>query len=80
MKRLSILFTLLLFVSIGLQAQGLQITGKVASADDGSALPGVTVIVKGTTVGAVTDFEGKYNIVVPEGNETLVFSFVGMQP
>ncbi len=79
MKRLSILFTLLMFVSLGLWAQGLQITGNVVSADDGSALPGVTVIVKGTTVGAVTDFEGKYTITVPEGNETLVFSFVGMQ-
>ncbi len=79
MKRLSILFTLLLFVSFGLWAQGLQITGNVVGADDGSALPGVTVIVKGTTVGAVTDFEGKFSITVPEGNETLVFSFVGMQ-
>ena len=78
MKRLSILFTLLLFASIGLQAQG-QITGNVASAEDGAALPGVTVIVKGTTVGAVSDFEGNYVIVVPDGSNTLVFSFVGMQ-
>jgi len=79
MKRLSILFTLLLFVSIGLQAQGQQITGTVVSAEDGSALPGVTVIVRGTTVGAVTDFEGHYEITVPEGSGVLVFSFVGMQ-
>ncbi len=79
MKRLSILFTLLLFAAIGLQAQGLQVTGNVVSVEDGSALPGVTVVVRGTTVGAVTDFEGKYEIVVPEGNEILVFSFVGMQ-
>jgi TonB-dependent starch-binding outer membrane protein SusC len=79
MKRLSILFTLLLFVSIGLQAQGQQITGTVVSAEDGSALPGVTVIVKGTTVGAVTDFEGHYEITVPQGSDILVFSFVGMQ-
>ena len=79
MKRLSILFTLLLFVSIGLQAQGQQITGTVVSAEDGSALPGVTVIVRGTTVGAVTDFEGHYEITVPQGSDVLVFSFVGMQ-
>ncbi|MEZ5070964.1 MAG: carboxypeptidase-like regulatory domain-containing protein [Bacteroidales bacterium] len=64
---------------LGLRAQDLQITGTVVSADDGSALPGVTVVVKGTTVGAVTDFEGKYTIVAPAGSETLVFSFVGMQ-
>ena len=79
MKRLSILFTLLLFVSIGLQAQGQQITGTVVSAEDGSALPGVTVIVRGTTVGAVTDFEGHYEITAPQGSGVLVFSFVGMQ-
>ncbi|MFO7670573.1 MAG: TonB-dependent receptor [Bacteroidales bacterium] len=79
MKRLSILFALLMFVSFGLQAQGTEITGSVVSAADGSALPGVTVIVKGTTVGAVTDFEGKYSIGVPDGKGTLLFSFVGMQ-
>jgi TonB-dependent starch-binding outer membrane protein SusC len=79
MKRLSILFTLLLFAGLGLWAQGLQITGNVVSAEDGSALPGVTVVVKGTTVGAVTDFEGKFEITVPEGSGILVFSFVGMQ-
>ena len=60
MKRLSILCALLMFVSIGLRAQGLEITGNVVGANDGSALPGVTVVVKGTTVGAVTDFEGNY--------------------
>jgi len=78
MKRLSILFTLLLFACIGLQAQG-QITGNVSSVEDGTALPGVTVVVKGTTVGAVTDFDGNYVIVVPDGSNTLIFSFVGMQ-
>ncbi len=79
MKRLSILFALLMFVSFGLQAQGTEITGSVVSAADGAALPGVTVIVKGTTVGAVTDFEGKYSIGVPDGKGSLLFSFVGMQ-
>ena len=79
MKRLSILCALLMFVSIGLRAQGLEITGNVVGANDGSALPGVTVVVKGTTVGAVTDFEGNYSIVAPEGSKMLVFSFVGMQ-
>jgi TonB-linked SusC/RagA family outer membrane protein len=68
-----------MFVSFGLQAQGTEITGSVVSAADGAALPGVTVIVKGTTVGAVTDFEGKYSIGVPDGKGSLLFSFVGMQ-
>lgn len=79
MKRFVFLFALLVFAFNGLQAQGLQITGNVTGADDGSALPGVSVIVKGTTVGTVTDFEGAYSIVVPEGSTTLVFSFVGME-
>lgn len=79
MKRLSILSALLMFVSLGLMAQGTEITGNVVSAEDGSALPGVTVIVKGTTVGAVTDFQGNYSIGAPSGDGILVYSFVGMQ-
>ena len=79
MKRLTILLTFLVSVSLGLQAQGLQITGSVISAEDGSPLPGVSVVVKGTTVGTVTDFDGNYSITVPQGANTLVFSFVGMR-
>src|SRR6185312_12299641 len=41
---------------------------------------GVTVKVKGTTIGAVTDINGNYNIQVPATGKTLVFSFIGMQP
>src|SRR5687767_14371384 len=52
------------------------VTGRVTSGDDGSALPGVSILEKGTTNGTVTDVEGRYSINV--GNEaTLVFSFVG---
>ncbi|MGF7140605.1 SusC/RagA family TonB-linked outer membrane protein [Roseimarinus sediminis] len=47
--------------------------------EDGSALPSVTVIVKGTTIGVTTDFDGKFNIEVPQNAEALVFSFIGMQ-
>jgi TonB-linked SusC/RagA family outer membrane protein len=56
-------------------AQG-QVTGKVTSADDGSALPGVNVVEKGTGNGATTDADGNYSIKVG-ANATLVFSFVG---
>ncbi len=48
------------------------------TADDGSALPGVTVMVKGTTVGTVTDANGKYKIEAPAGAQFLVFSYIGM--
>ncbi len=56
-------------------AQG-QITGKVTSADDGSALPGVNVVEKGTGNGTTTDAEGNYTLKVG-GSSTLVFTFVG---
>lgn len=55
------------------------ITGTVTSAENGEAIPGVSVLIKGTTQGVVTDFNGKYKIDVPAGEVSLVFSFVGMQ-
>ncbi|MCK4991098.1 MAG: carboxypeptidase-like regulatory domain-containing protein, partial [Bacteroidales bacterium] len=79
MKRFVFVLSLLLFVGFNLlQAQDVQVSGSVTSADDGSALPGVSVVVRGTTIGAVTDFEGNYSITVPDASGTLVFSFVGM--
>ncbi len=53
-------------------------TGKVTDSN-GRPLPGVTVVIKGTTKGTVTDIDGIYTIVVPIDNQTLVFSFVGMK-
>ena len=55
------------------------ISGRVLDSS-GSPLPGVTVVVKGTTNGTITDFEGNYNISNVPGDGTLVFSFVGMKP
>jgi TonB-linked SusC/RagA family outer membrane protein len=79
MKR-NVLLTFLLFAFavFNLNAQGFEVTGTVTSADDGSALPGVSVVVQGTTIGAVTDFNGKYSITVPDGSGSLMFSFIGM--
>ena len=54
------------------------ITGIVTNADDGSDIPGVSVRVKGTAIGTVTDLNGKYALSVPDDALTLVFSFVGM--
>lgn len=45
--------------------------------ESGTGLPGVNVLVKGTTIGTTTDSEGKYTIALAEGTETLVFSFIG---
>lgn len=54
------------------------ITGKVTAAEDGSSIPGVSVLVKGTTTGTATDIDGKYSLNVPKGSTTIVFSFIGM--
>lgn len=59
-------------------AQTKQISGKVTSAEDGLPIPGVSVVVKGTTNGTTTNIDGEFSLLVPE-NQTLVFSFVGMK-
>ena len=53
-----------------------QITGKVTD-ETGESIPGVNVLVKGTSTGAITDLEGNYSISVPQGSSTLAFSFIG---
>ncbi|MGQ7871036.1 TonB-dependent receptor [Sunxiuqinia sp. sy24] len=58
--------------------QAVQITGKVTDST-GQPLPGVTVLIKGTARGTVTDFDGKYSIGDVPGNGALMFSFVGMR-
>ena len=58
--------------------QSRKLTGKVVD-DTGVSLPGVSVVVKGTTTGTITDNDGKYQLSVPPEAKTLVFSFVGMQ-
>jgi len=53
------------------------ITGVVKDAKDGVVLPGVNVMVKGTSVGSTTNVDGKYSVKVPSGSTILVFSFIG---
>jgi len=57
-------------------AQEITVSGKVTDATDGSLLPGVTIVVKSTTTGTVTDADGKYSIKVKK-DAVLVFSYVG---
>ena len=66
----------LVFLPLGVLAQGQVVSGTVTDADDGSGIPGVNVLIKGTTEGTITDFDGNYSLTVPEG-AVLVFSFVG---
>lgn len=75
--RFPALFTLLLMGwSFALQAQTL--TGKVSSSDDGTLLPGVTVVIKNTTEGTTTDANGRYTLEAGKG-ATLVFSCIGYE-
>ncbi|WP_084273514.1 SusC/RagA family TonB-linked outer membrane protein [Maribacter antarcticus] len=70
------LLVLVFLWSFSTHAQDATVTGTVTSIEDGQALPGVNVLVKGTTQGAVTDFDGNYSIVA-NSNATLVFSYIG---
>jgi TonB-linked SusC/RagA family outer membrane protein len=67
----------LLIASLSTYGQGLRITGKVTTLDDGSTLAGATVQEKGTTNGTQTDSEGRYSIQASSSSSVLVFSFVG---
>ncbi len=79
MKKLLLLTVALLFaVVFTTQAQDRSVSGTVTSIDDGSGIPGVNVILKGTTIGTVTDVEGRYRMSVPQDGGTLVFTFIGL--
>ena len=72
-----ILFTIALLLTIYVQGQERVISGKVISQDDSLGLPGASVLVKGTAFGTVTDFDGNYNIKVPDDKAILVYSYIG---
>jgi TonB-linked SusC/RagA family outer membrane protein len=80
MKKLLLLIVLFVFAGVStLTAQTRVITGTVTSAVEGEgAIPGVTVQAKGTTIGVLSDLNGKYSITVPTTATALVFSYVGM--
>jgi len=65
--------------AISVWAQDRVVTGKLTSKEDGSTLPGVNVVLKGTTNGTATDATGNYKINIPSSGGTLVFSFIGME-
>ncbi len=75
----TLLINLMLFpLAIGISmAQEKVVSGTVSSAADGSALPGVNVLIKGTSVGSITDVDGKYSLNVPANGKFIVFSYIG---
>jgi TonB-linked SusC/RagA family outer membrane protein len=74
-----LLFTVLLhsLLLTTVWAQDRQVSGKVTAAEDGTSLPGVNIVVQGTTKGTTTDAEGNYTIQLGPSENTLVFTFVG---
>ncbi|MPQ47323.1 SusC/RagA family TonB-linked outer membrane protein [Marinifilum sp. N1E240] len=78
MKRLIFIVCAFIMSIQLINAQTKQVTGTVTGSDDGLGLPGVSVIIKGTTTGSSTNIDGKYAIDA-KSTDILVFSFVGMQ-
>lgn len=78
-RKLGILCLSLFFVHYA-YAQEQTVTGTITSAEDGTPLPGVNVILKGTTIGTVTDIDGKYRLNVSGDANILAFSFIGLAP
>ncbi|MCF8367768.1 MAG: SusC/RagA family TonB-linked outer membrane protein [Bacteroidales bacterium] len=79
MRKFTLFLAFIFFIGMQfLQAQDREIKGTITSSDDGQPIPGVQVLVKGTTTGTVTNLDGKYTLAVPETAKILVFRFVGM--
>jgi len=74
-KKITLL--LLLLVSFFATAQTIEVRGVVKDANTGDLLPGVSIVIKGTTVGAETDFDGLYSLSKVEKGATLVFNYLG---
>jgi TonB-linked SusC/RagA family outer membrane protein len=77
MKKVFLFLILLLSFTV-LMAQEKRVTGRVTD-DKSEPLPGVTIVVKGTTTGTVTDVNGAFNIPVPAGKTILQFSYIGFE-
>jgi len=81
MRKFALLLTCVLLCGLHVVfAQSRSITGTVTDSDDGSTLPGVSVVVKGTSIGTVTDIDGKFSLNVTKDAKTLRFTFVGFEP
>lgn len=79
MKKILLLSSAVVFACISALAQERTVSGRVTSTEDGSFLPGVNVVIKGTTNGTVTDSDGNYRLSVATNGGSLIFSFIGLQ-
>jgi TonB-linked SusC/RagA family outer membrane protein len=79
MRKIAILLAFLLFAGMQVVLAQKTITGKVTSSEDGMGIPGAPVLVKGTSIGTITDMSGTFSLAVPATANTLIFSFIGMK-
>ncbi len=79
MKRFFLILCMAFFLFTSSNAQSLTVKGHVTADEDGLALPGVSVHVKGTTTGTVTDINGNFTLQNLNPNQTLVISFIGYE-
>ncbi len=80
MRKITILLVFLFFVGIQFaSAQQRTISGKVISSEDGTGIPGVSISVKGTTIGTVTDINGDFRMDIDELHRILIFQYLGMK-
>ena len=77
--RFCILLFCALLTATGVWAQAITVSGKVVTAEDNQPMPGVNIVVKGTSTGTVTDAQGQYRINVSDEGAVLVFSFISYQ-
>jgi TonB-linked SusC/RagA family outer membrane protein len=78
-KALFLVAVLLMALSPHLYAQENLVTGTITDAESNETIPGVNIVVQGTTVGTSTDAEGSYSLTVPSLSDTLIFTFIGYQ-
>jgi len=79
MKKLALFFVFLFVGLSAVLAQTKTITGVVTAGADDSPIPGVSIMLKGTTMGTITNIDGEYTLKVPEDAKTIVVSFIGMK-
>ncbi|RGP15240.1 SusC/RagA family TonB-linked outer membrane protein [Parabacteroides gordonii] len=75
---LSLLFFFMAFISVQVYAQDIKISGTVISGSDNYPIIGANILVKGTTIGTITDVDGNFSFEAPKGS-TLVVSYIGYQ-
>lgn len=77
-NHLFITFFFLLFFALNALSQSMAVSGKVSDRN-GEAIPGATIVVKGTSLGTISDTNGNFSINIPSGSKVLVVSFIGLE-